>query len=129
MALSAALPVAAVAHDVAAIIENLPQSPLQITDCRTSRTPAFLRVSSDFVNVSEKTVTDVRFSFRAIDRSGASAGSATANRLGTFAPRVEVDDTNGAVRPLAADVAHVICSVQMVRFDDDSIWRPPSRAP
>lgn len=85
----------------------------------------------DFTNVSQRTATEVRFAFRFVDAIGRTEGSVTEDRLGRFAPGVAVShSTAAATAPSPAPQAigamraspKIVCSVQMVRFDDGSVW-------
>jgi hypothetical protein len=105
-------------------IDNASKAPAQLTDCRASYASMVLHISFDFVNVSNGTASAVRLAYRAIDKAGSTLHSGIANRLGSFVPNAEIDDTNVAVS-LPASPANVICSVRTVRFGDSSEWQRP----
>jgi hypothetical protein len=96
------------------------------------KTPAGYAFSDylDFTNVSQRAVTEVRFVLRIVDAIGRTEGSLTDDRAGPFAPGVAISRSTGA--PIASETpqandaipasAKIVCSVQMVRFDDGSLW-------
>jgi hypothetical protein len=85
----------------------------------------------DFTNVSQRTVTKVRFALRIVDAIGRTEGTLTDDQVGPFAPGVAIshstsaltasDQTPQAINAIPAS-AKIVCSVQMVRFDDGSVW-------
>ena len=85
-----------------------------------------------FTNISQQTVTQIRFNFEIVDASGFNERVVTGDKLGGFAPAVAIDDLDGnladsdymkqTVGALPRAV-RALCRVQMVRFDDGSIWR------
>jgi hypothetical protein len=83
----------------------------------------------DFTNVSQRTATEVRFGFEIVDAIGRTTGSLTDDKLGQFVPGVSVSPTAApaasepkqAMNNLAAS-AKIVCMVQMVRFDDGTVW-------
>ncbi len=84
----------------------------------------------DFTNVSQRTVTEVRFAFRIVDATGGTGGSLTDDKEGRFAPGIAIShSTATAAAPEAGHtinalpaLARIVCSVRMVRFDDGSVW-------
>jgi hypothetical protein len=85
----------------------------------------------DFTNVSQRAATEVRFRFEIVDAIGRTTGNLTDDKLGTFAPGVSVSHSTGAPtgssQPQQAidnipASSKVVCIVQMVRFDDGSVW-------
>ena len=96
------------------------------------KTPAGYAFSDylDFTNVGQRTVTEVRFVFRIVDAIGRTEGSLTDDKVGPFAPGVSISHSTGAPRasqtPQAINAvaasAKIVCSVQVVRFDDGSVW-------
>ncbi|HLY01471.1 MAG TPA: hypothetical protein VKR56_03135 [Candidatus Cybelea sp.] len=81
----------------------------------------------DFTNVSQRTATEVRFAFRIVDAIGRTEGSVTDDRVGRFAPGIAISHSTAApAAPRAVGAlpasSKIVCSVQMVRFDDGSIW-------
>lgn len=120
-----------------AIPTTIPDSvaPITIDRCAVSvqKTPAGYAFSDyvDFTNVSQRTADEVRFAFRIVDAAGRTRSSLTDDKVGEFAPGIAIDHsstaaTNPSPRPQAIGVvpasAEVVCSVQMVRFDDGSVW-------
>ena len=119
-----------------AVETTIPESvaPITIDRCvvtlqKTAAEETFLD-DVDFTNVSQRTVTEVRFALRIVDAIGRTDGSLTDDKVGPFAPGVSISHSNGA--PIAGETpqainaipasAKIVCSVQMVRFDDGTIW-------
>lgn len=78
----------------------------------------------DFTNVSQKTATDIRFALRLLDTDGMPQRTLADERSGRFSPGVPTIDpiaTRATVDALPAS-AKISCAVQMVRFDDGSVW-------
>jgi hypothetical protein len=84
----------------------------------------------DFTNVSQRTATEVRFAFRIVDAIGRTEGSLTDDKVGRFAPGIAISHstapdvasaTQQTIDALPAS-AKIVCIVQMVRFDDGSLW-------
>lgn len=78
----------------------------------------------DFTNVSQKTATEVRFALRILDSDGMPQRTLADDRAGRFAPGIPVIDpialrTDVDALPVSARIS---CGVDMVRFDDGSIW-------
>jgi hypothetical protein len=84
-----------------------------------------------FSNVSQQTATQVRFGFEIVDASGMTQRTVSADKLGNFAPGTAINESN---QTPASDymrqtvgalprAAKALCKVQMVRFDDGSVWR------
>ena len=109
------------ARGVATTIEPA-NGPVEITACRAAYGLGFVRVSVDFKNNGSKTATAIRCYFRATDAFGQTLASGTPDRLGTFAPGVAIENSSGS-GSVAANVANVVCRVEMVRFADGSEWR------
>jgi hypothetical protein len=85
----------------------------------------------DFTNISQRTVTEIRFSFRIVDAIGQTEDSVTDDRVGQFAPGIAISHSTPApTAPSAAPrvigavpaSSKIVCGVQVVRFDDGSIW-------
>lgn len=85
----------------------------------------------DFTNVSQRAATEVRFTFEIVDAIGRTTGSLTDDKVGQFAPGVSISHSTaaptGSSQPLQAinalpASAKIVCMVQMVRFDDGSVW-------
>jgi hypothetical protein len=110
------------ARGIATTIEPS-HGPVEITGCRASYALTVLRVTVDFKNNGTKTATAVRFYFRATDAFGQPLQSGTPDRLGTFVPGVEIQDSSGVATGLPANVASIVCRVEMVRFTDGTEWR------
>ena len=121
----------------ATIETTIPESvaPITLDRCvvMPRKTPAGYAFSDylDFTNVSQRTVTEVRFALRIVDAIGRTEGSLTDDKVGPFAPGVTISrstsaPTGSSPAPLAIDAipasAKIVCSVQMVRFDDGSVW-------
>jgi|HubBroStandDraft_1064217.scaffolds.fasta_scaffold222519_2 hypothetical protein len=120
----------------AAIPTTIPVSvaPITIDQCvvMAQKTPAGYAFSDyvDFTNVSQRTVTDVRFTLRLVDAIGRTGGSLTDDKVGRFAPGVAISHSttpaSASETPQTIDAlpasAKVVCSVAMVRFDDGSVW-------
>lgn len=120
-----------------AIETTIPESvaPITIDRCVVAlqKTPAGGAFSDDvdFTNVSQRTATEVRFRFEVVDASGRTAGNLTDDKVGAFPPGVPVSHSTaapaGSSQPqqsfntIPASVK-VVCMVQMVRFDDGSVW-------
>lgn len=87
-----------------------------------------LSESVDFTNVSQQTVTQVRFEFEAVGSSGLTERAVTGDKAGTFAPGAgndsgtPADDMKQTIDALPSG-STVLCKVQTVRFDDGSVWR------
>jgi hypothetical protein len=78
----------------------------------------------DFTNVSQKTATEVQFALRVLDADGMPQRTLTDDRVGHFSPGVPMMDpiaTHESIDALPTS-ATISCSVQMVRFDDGSVW-------
>jgi hypothetical protein len=120
-----------------AIETTIPQSvaPIAIDRCVVTlqKTPSRDAFSDDvdFTNVSQRTETEVRFRFEIVDAIGRTAGNLTDDKIGEFAPGVAVSHftaaPTGSSRPQQAIDAlpassKIVCMVQMVRFDDGSVW-------
>jgi hypothetical protein len=83
-----------------------------------------------FTNVSQRTATQVRFGFEIVDASGLTELTVMGDKLGSFAPGMAINDSNETpaseyIRQTVSALPHVakaLCKVQMVRFDDGSIW-------
>jgi len=130
----ASIPLLAAASST--IETTIPESvaPITLDRCvvMPRKTPAGYAFSDnlDFTNVSQRTVTEVRFALRIVDAIGRTDGSLTDDKVGPFAPGVSISHSNGA--PIAGETpqainaipasAKIVCSVQMVRFDDGTIW-------
>jgi hypothetical protein len=120
----------------AAIETTIPESvaPITIDRCvvMLQKTPAGHAFSDylDFTNVGQRTVTEVRFAFRIVDAIGRTEGTLTDDKAGPFAPGIAI--SHSTVAPVASETpqainaipasAKIVCSVQMVRFDDGSVW-------
>lgn len=85
----------------------------------------------DFTNVSQSAATEVRFRFEIVDAIGRTTGSLTDDKVGQFAPGVSMSHSTaaptGSSQPQQAinnmpPSAKIVCMVQMVRFDDGSVW-------
>ena len=120
-----------------AIETTIPESvaPITIDRCVVTlqKTPAGNAFSDDvdFTNVSQRAATEVRFRFEVVDAIGRTAGNLTDDKVGEFAPGVPVSHSTavptGSNQPQQAINAipassKVVCMVQMVRFDDGSVW-------
>jgi len=120
-----------------AIETTIPQSvaPIAIDRCVVTlqKTPAGNALSDDvdFTNVSQRAATDVRFRFEIVDAIGRTSANLTDDKVGPFAPGVSI--THFSAAPTASsqpqqainDIpasAKIVCIVQMVRFDDGSVW-------
>jgi hypothetical protein len=84
-----------------------------------------------FTNISQQTVTQVRFRFEIVDASGRTERTVTDEKSGTFAPGVAINDAKaagalsddaGQRSGVSAQPIKVLCLVQFVRFEDGSIW-------
>ncbi|MGC9991244.1 MAG: hypothetical protein ABSD52_02440 [Candidatus Cybelea sp.] len=120
----------------AAIQTTIPESvaPIAIDRCTVmqQKTPAGYAFSDyvDFSNVSQRTATEVRFAFRIVDAIGQTGGSLTDDKVGRFASGVAIShsttpDVASAMQQTVDALpasAKIVCSVQMVRFDDGSVW-------
>ena len=118
------------------IVEN--GAPISIDQCTAAlqttavgSTSGSLSESVDFSNVSQRTAVEVRFAFETDDASGRTERIVTGDKAGSFPPGIAINHS----RAVAADVevmrqtidtvpnvTKVFCSVQMVRFDDGSVW-------
>ncbi len=90
-----------------------------------------------FTNVSQQTVTGVRFGFEIVEANGLTERTVTGDKLGTFGPGAAVNDagetrdsdymkqTVGAL----SHVAKAVCRVEMVRFTDGSVWHEGDTVP
>jgi len=120
-----------------AIETTIPESvaPITIDRCviTLQKTPAGGAFSDDvdFTNVSQRAATEVRFRFEIVDAIGRTTGSLTDDKVGEFAPGVPVSHSTaaptGSSQPRQAinnvsASSKVVCMVQMVRFDDGSVW-------
>jgi len=82
-----------------------------------------------FTNVSQRTVTLVRFEFKAVGANGLIERAVTGDKTGAFAPGngsgESLPDRDGMKQTVSAlpRVTEVLCKVAMVRFDDGSVWR------
>jgi hypothetical protein len=119
----------------AAIETTIPESaaPITIDRCVVTlqKTPAgqALLASVDFTNVSQRAATEVRFALRIVDAIGRTEGTLTDDKVGAFAPGIAISHSTAA--PMASETplinaipasAKIVCTVQMVRFDDGSVW-------
>jgi hypothetical protein len=120
-----------------AIETTIPQSvaPIAIDRCVVTlqKMPSGDAFSDDvdFTNVSQRAATEVRFRFEIVDAIGRTTGSLTDDKVGEFAPGIPVSHSIAAptsssqpeqtIGALPAS-ATVVCMVQMVRFDDGSVW-------
>jgi hypothetical protein len=138
MAGAALIPLAAGASTnlQATIVQN--GAPISIDQCvavlqniAPGNTNDSLSEYVDFTNVSQRTVTDVRFAFEIVDASGRTERTVTGDTTGSFSPGVAINHS----KALPADPddmrqtigsaprgAKVLCSVKMVRFEDGSVW-------
>ena len=120
-----------------AVETTIPESVAPITidrcDVVMQKTPAgyALLDELDFTNVSQRTVTAVRFAFRIVEGTGLSGRSLTDDRVGRFAPGMAISRSTPAPRSSSAPLqlnsaplasAKIVCTVAMVRFDDGSVW-------
>jgi hypothetical protein len=120
-----------------AIETTIPESVAPITidrcDVMLQKTPAGEAFSDDvdFTNVSQRAATEVRFRFEIVDTIGRTTGNLTEDKVGEFAPGVSVSHSTavptGSSRPqqtigAVPASAKFVCMVQMVRFDDGSVW-------
>ena len=108
-------------------------APISIDRCETLLQPGSLQPGSsgnqiadyiDFTNVSQKVATEVRFSLRILDADGMPQRTLNDDRAGRFSPGVPEDNpiaTRASIDALPSS-AKISCAVQMVRFDDGSIW-------
>jgi hypothetical protein len=84
----------------------------------------------DFTNVSQRAAAEVRFRFEIVDAIGRTAGNLTDEKVGEFAPGIPVSQSTAAPtgssqpQPISNIPASskIVCMVQMVRFDDGSVW-------
>jgi hypothetical protein len=137
IAATAAIPLAAAASSLqTTIVES--GAPISIDQCGAVLERAadgsldyHLSESLDFTNVSQRTAVEVRFAFKIVDPIGRTEHTLVGERLGSFAPGIPVDqpaalraDPNPTGQTIDAvpSGATVLCSVQMVRFDDGSVW-------
>jgi hypothetical protein len=104
-------------------------APISIDRCETLLQPVASGEQQiadyiDFTNVSQKIATEVRFSLRILDADGMPQRTLNDDRSGRFSPGVPEDDpiaTHARVDALPSS-AHISCAVQMVHFDDGSVW-------
>jgi hypothetical protein len=120
-----------------AIETTIPESvaPITIDRCVVTmqKTPAGDAFSDDvdFTNVSQRTATEVRFRLEIVDPIGRTAGNLSDDKVGEFAPGIPVSHSTAAptnssqpgqtISNIPAS-SKVVCMVQMVRFDDASVW-------
>lgn len=120
-----------------AIETTIPESGAPITidrcDVMLRKTPAGSVFSDDvdFTNVSQRAATEVRFRFEIVDAIGRTTGNLTDDKVGEFAPGVAISHSTAAptgssqpqqtINNIPAS-SKVVCMVQMVRFDDGSVW-------
>lgn len=121
-----------------AVVTTIPESlaPIVIDQCVVSlrKTPTgyvFLD-SVDFSNISQRTATEVRFAFKVFDANGRIGPTVMEDdQVGRFAPGAAISHstaapTDSGQAPQTIDAipasSKVACSVQMVRFDDGSVW-------
>jgi hypothetical protein len=118
----------------AAIETAIPESvaPITIDRCAVmlQKTPTGYEFLDDldFTNVSQRTAAEVRFAFRIVDAIGRTEGSLTDDKVGPFTPGVAIGHSTAAPT-ISSEAPHavgamakIVCSVQMVRFDDGSVW-------
>ncbi len=93
-------------------------------------TDQLLSEAVSFTNVSQRTATQVWFGFEIVDASGRTERTITGDKQGNFTPGIAIDESNESLerdymRQTVSALTHVaktFCRVQMVRFDDGSIW-------
>jgi hypothetical protein len=84
----------------------------------------------DFTNIGQRTATQIHFAFEIVDAIGRTLHTITADEPGRFAPGIPVNDAkllptdNDAQQSIdtVPSGGKVVCSVQMVHFDDGSDW-------
>lgn len=135
IAAAAAIPVAATGATglQSSIVQN--GAPIAIDRCavavESGAAAGTGNLSEDvaFTNVSQRTVTLVRFEFKAIGTNGLVERAVTGDRTGAFAPgngSGETPPDSDAMKQTFSAlprVTEVLCKVAMVRFDDGSVWR------
>jgi hypothetical protein len=119
-----------------AVETTIPESvaPITIDRCvvtlqKTAAEETFLD-DVDFTNVSQRAATEVRFRFEIVDAIGRTAGNLTDDKVGEFAPGIPISHSaaapTGSSQPQAVNSvpasSKIVCMVQMVRFDDGSVW-------
>lgn len=116
-------PVTIQARTLHVTIEDV-HGPIKMTGCRIGYVGGVLRADVDFRNDGTKTASAVRFAFRATDAFGYPYPTNTPDRLGSFAPDVDIQNSSGVVATgVPANIDSVVCKVEMVRFEDGSEWR------
>jgi hypothetical protein len=83
----------------------------------------------DFTNVSQRTANDIRFELKIDDTLGLPQQTLMADHGGRFAPGIPFTeqaaipkDSDGQPAIALPKSAKVSCDVQMVRFEDGSVW-------
>ena len=118
------------------IVEN--GAPISIDQCTAAlqttaggNTSGSLSEYVDFSNVSQRTAIEVRFAFETVDASRRTERIFTGDKAGSFPPGIAIDHSKALpgdpnymrqTIDIVPSVAKVLCSVQMVRFDDGSVW-------
>lgn len=104
-----------------AIVEN--GAPISVDECTAVLQKDSLAERVDFTNVSQLTATEVRFAFEIVDTIGRIKQIVSGDVVGSFAPAQPVHrgDVQQKIDTLPSG-AKILCTVQMVRFGDGSVW-------
>jgi hypothetical protein len=85
----------------------------------------------DFTNISQRTATEARFGFEIADAIGQTLHIFADDREGSFGPAVPISHSGASpagynqvwrTTTIVPSSAKILCSVQLVRFDDGSVW-------
>lgn len=117
-------------------IDN-PGAPVKITQCLSGLADYQITYNVNFVNQGAEPATAIRFDFILNDGFGQLLAVQPADKLGTFAPGVQIGNQYYATAagagaawtgPSIGPVVSVVCTVEMVKFVDGSVWKGPRPA-
>jgi hypothetical protein len=138
-------PVAAYANQTLAAFSPPSSSPVVINACGASLSDTsvgnvnyYVNNAVKFTNTSDKPVVAVRFRFDLLDAFAQPLRTLTGDVTGYFSPGVLIEphynitaerfDTNvWSTININPNIAEVRCSVELVRFEDDSTWSPAAQ--